>query len=214
MVRAITMLERMQWLKTMGVDLQYVLDIGSFHGQFGDMIHEIWPHAHVISIEANPQHQSINPQQITACLSDQDNKWVEFYTPQPGIIATGASYYLENTHYYQDHIATAVQTVTIDTFYQQHSWHADWQTHGMVKMDTQGSELDILRGAGKFFAEQQPRFLLLEVGHQSYNKGAPSASDVVAYLCQQGYKWIDIWDQFRGAHNTLLQSDLLFERQS
>jgi hypothetical protein len=147
-------------------------------------------------------------------LSDQDNKWVEFYTPQPGTIATGASYYLENTHYYQDPIATAVQTVTIDTLYQQHAWHADWQTHGMVKMDTQGSELDILRGAGKFFAEQQPRLLLLEVGHQSYNKGAPSASDVVAYLCQQGYKWIDIWDQFRGAHNTLLQSDLLFERQS
>lgn len=208
------MLERMQWLKTMGVNLEWVLDIGSYHGQFGDLIRLVWPHANVISIEANPLHAKINPQQITACLSNQDNQMVEFHTPLAGVVPTGASYYKENTSYYEQCVSTPTKTITLDTLYVQHNWQGAWNTHGLVKMDTQGSELDILQGATRFFTEQQPRLLLLEVSHQAYNQGAPSASDVISHVNQQGYKWIDIWDQFRGAHNTLLQSDLLFERQS
>lgn len=206
------MLHRMQWLSHWGVNLQMVLDIGSYHGQFGDMIHEVWPLAEIISIEANPDHVQINPQQITACLSDQDNKWVEYYTLPTGNIVTGASYYRENTAFYQNPIISPMKTVKLDTLYQQYGWLGNWADSGLVKMDTQGSELDILQGAQVFLTEQQPRLLLLEVSHQPYNLGAPTASHVVSYLYQTGYKWIDTWAQMRGAQDILLQSDLLFER--
>jgi FkbM family methyltransferase len=196
----------------MAVNLDIVLDIGSYHGQFGDMIHEVWPLAQVISIEANPDHKQINPQQITACLSDQDDLWVEYYTLPPGNIVTGASYYRENTHFYQNPIVTPVRTVKLDTLYQQLGWQGNWCGGGLIKIDTQGSELDILQGAQVFLTQQQPRLLLLEVSHQPYNLGAPTASHIVSYLYQTGYKWIDTWGQFRDRDHTLLQSDLLFER--
>ena len=196
-----------------GADLQVVLDIGSYHGQFGDMIHEVWSTATVISIEANPKHQSINPSQITALLSNQAGVWVEFFTPINNIPATGASYKKELTQYYQNCQTTPVQTTTLDLLYRQHKWPTTWSTAGLVKLDTQGSELEILQGSSQFLLEQQPRWILLEASHQPYNQDAPSATQVVCFLNQLGYKWIDVWGHLRLSNHALLQTDLLFERE-
>jgi len=208
------MINHMQSLQRTGIDLQCVLDIGSYHGQFGDMIHTVWPQSKVISIEANAEHQSINPLQITACLSMLPNQWVNYYHLPRGHINTGASYYRENTHWYNNPEITPLKTTTLDLLYAQYKWSYAWHAHGLVKLDTQGSELDILHGSQIFLREQQPRFILCEVSHQPYNLGAPHASQVVAWLFHQGYDWLDTWDEFRSPHNMLLQSDILFARRT
>lgn len=207
------MLERMQQLKNNSVDLKLILDIGSYHGQFGDMCKEIWPNATVISVEANPSHARINPKQITACLSHTDGLWVEFFTPPTGVVETGASYLRELTPYYTNATTTLMKTQTLDTLYTQNNWTGTWASDGLLKLDTQGSELHILQGADLFLLQEKPRFILLEASHLPYNADAPSASEVVAYLLSRNYKWIDIWNQTRTRTNHLLQTDLLFERR-
>ena len=200
-------------LQATDVHIKYVLDIGSYHGQFGDTVRAVWPEAQVISIEAEEQHRSINPSQITACLGKEDNQWVEFHTLPPGSITTGASYYKELTGFYQNSVTVPLRTMTLDSLYRANSWSADWANHGLVKLDTQGSELDILSGAQSFIKEQKPRFFLLEVSHQQYNLNAPLASQTVKYMNDMGYNWIDIWEITHDSRNMLLQSDLLFERK-
>lgn len=202
----------MQHLESQGVELQMVLDIGSFHGQFGDMINVVWPNAKVISIEANPQHKKINPRQITACLSNHTNM-VDFYIPNPDVIATGASYYKENTIYYTHATSIPMKTTTLDNLYQQYQWQGNWHQHGMIKLDTQGSELDILEGAAVFLQQHKPKFILLEVSHLNYNLGAPGASQVMCYLYQRGYHWKDTWHQLY-VQKSLVQSDILMVRAS
>ena len=209
------MLDRMQALAQQGVQIQLVLDVGSYHGQFGDMIHEVWPQAHVISLEADHTHAAINPGQITVCLGSQDNTWVEFHTLPGAGVKTGASYYKELTPYYQTSVSMPMQTVTLDTLCAQQAWHSElWSTQGMIKLDTQGSELDILRGAHKFLQSEQPRYILAEVSHKPYNLNAPRASEVIHWLHERGYQFVDVWGITYDTQNSLLQTDILFERQS
>lgn len=208
------MIDHMRVLAHQGVDLTLVLDIGSYHGQFGDMCALVWPHVNVISIEANPANKKINPRQITALLSNRHGEWLEFYTPRGQVVATGASYKLEQTSYYVDPIKTPMQSTTLDSLWHEHKWSGDWFNRGLIKLDTQGSELDILQGAENFLRAEKPRFILLEASHRPYNADAPSAGDAVAHLRSLGYQWIDIWHQLRLPSGMLLQTDLLFERQS
>jgi FkbM family methyltransferase len=196
-----------------GITVDAVMDIGSYHGQFGDMCKAVWPTTQVISIEANPEHKRINPTQITACLGQKDGEWVEFFTPAPNIPSTGASYLRELTPYYTQATSTPMQTQTLDSLWTQHQWRGTWHTSGLIKLDTQGSELMILAGAQRFLQTEKPRWILMEVSHQPYNQNAPTASEVVSSLLSWGYQWTDIWHQLRLNDAQLLQSDLLFERQ-
>lgn len=208
------MQHRMAALAQQGIHMELVLDVGSYHGQFGDMIHMIWPQAQVWSVEADPAHAKINPKQITACVSDQAGKWVEFHTLPDHAIKTGASYYKELTEHYASCVTHIMQTTTLDKLCAQHAWsHARWSTSGLVKLDTQGSELDILKGGVQFLTQQQPRYILAEVSHTPYNHDAPHASDVISWLNVHNYKFTDVWD-ITYRHTQLLQTDLLFERHT
>jgi FkbM family methyltransferase len=206
------MLHKMMQWQAAGMDLQIVLDIGSYHGQFGDMVNSVWPNCRICSIEANPQHESINPDQITVCLSDTPNRLVEFYSLRADQISTGASYYREQTHHYQNPVVEIMRTTTLDVLSTQIDLRGNWQHHGLIKMDTQGSELDILQGGINFIKQNQVRWLLIETSHQNYNLGAPTSSEVVSWLWNHGYAWRDLWDAVSDTSGLLLQTDLLFER--
>lgn len=205
----------MQALAQQGNQVALVLDVGSYHGQFGDMIREVWPQAHVISVEADVAHSKINPSQITACVSSKDNTWVEFHTLHEQAVKTGASYYKELTSYYDQDITIPMQTITLDTLCDNLGWQSHiWRVHGLLKLDTQGSELDILQGAQKFLQSQQPRWILVEVSHIPYNQHAPLASEIIHWLHAHTYAFVDVWGITYDAQNRLLQTDILFERHS
>ena len=55
-----------------------------------------------------------------------------------------------------------------------------------IKIDVQGSELDILKGGKNLVS--RARALLLEVATSDYNPGAPRKEEVVAYCLANGFK--------------------------
>ena len=84
----------------------------------------------------------------------------------------------------------------------------DW-SKGLVKLDTQGSELMILSGA-KELMKLKPAYVLLEVSIREYNVGAPKMIDVINYMAERGYAISDILDRTY-IEGRLFQANILFE---
>ena len=131
-------------------------------------------------------------------------KQVNFYTLPEDQCTTGSSVYRENTVYYQDPIVIKKWAYALDDL--------NLPRFDLIKLDVQGSELDILKGGKKYLAATQPTYLLLETSIQEYNQDAPLAGEVISYLNKNRYRLCDIFDVLYDKSNQLLQVDFLFER--
>jgi hypothetical protein len=76
-----------------------------------------------------------------------------------------------------------------------------------IKLDTQGSELDILKGASKVMGKTS--LIFTEMPIIEYNKGAPKFSDYMDFFKAHDYIPVDIFDMHR-AEETLMQVDIMF----
>jgi FkbM family methyltransferase len=185
-----------------------VLDVGAHKGMFTKAMMLMYPGSEIVSIEANPDNlaslQSINPQSYQALLSTHSGEKKTFYLPNPDCAhTTGASYYREVTPYYSEDLSISLPTISLDDFFTTHSIHPEFD---LVKIDTQGSELDILRGALTLKA----RHLLLELPILEYNQGAQKIEEILDYLHERNFRMIDIIEFHRVVEGFLLQIDGLF----
>ena len=80
----------------------------------------------------------------------------------------------------------------------------------MTKLDTQGSELDILRGASRCLAHA--RGIQIECAVQKYNEGAPLIADVILFAQTAGFRLYDMAQFHFGSDRRLMQADLIFVR--
>lgn len=74
----------------------------------------------------------------------------------------------------------------------------------LMKVDVQGSELEVLKGAEKTLADTE--VVILEVSTLPYNVGAPLFAEVVAFMKERGFV---VWDF--GLHNRRQTDDSLFQ---
>lgn len=206
--------DRFLTLKKNGSHIQYVLDIGAYHGDFTDTINSVWPSALVRQIEADDRQKNwLHHNSIIALLGNEE-KEVDFYTLSEEKITTGSSIFLELTPHYneKDRVLIKKNMTTLDKLDSIHNFYGNWEEYGLVKIDTQGSELLILSGASNFLETKKPKWILLECSIQEYNSGAPTFFTVVEFMHKLKYKVSDIFDQAYDGKNRLLQVDLLFER--
>lgn len=207
---------RFEVLKRNGIHIQYVLDIGAYRGDFTETILSVWPSAIVRQFEADERQKPwLQGNAIYALLGDS-KKVVDFYTLAGDKITTGSSIFLEDTPHYNSSTTVVLkkEMTTLDELHKLHNFYGRWNTHGLVKIDTQGSELLILDGAEDFMESARPRFVLLECSVQQYNIGAPKINTVVEYMDKLEYAMVDIFDLSYSGNGSLLQVDILFERKS
>jgi len=81
----------------------------------------------------------------------------------------------------------------------------------LLKIDVQGYELDVLRGAGLGLSCVDEIFV--EVSFVELYTGQALADDVIRYLAEHGFRLTDIHDVVRAADGMALQADMLFGRQ-
>jgi FkbM family methyltransferase len=206
---------RFNVLKATGNNIQYVLDIGAYRGDFTETIHSIWPSAIVKQIEAdNRQKHYLNDSAIIALLGNKDGHPVDFYTLDESKITTGSSIYKELTPHYTPSTTVVLKKnmTTLDTLMSTHNFFGNWKELGLIKIDTQGSELLILQGATDFLTSKQPKYILLECSVILYNEGAPNFTEVVEQMHKLKYVVKDIFDVSYNNQSQLMQTDVLFER--
>jgi FkbM family methyltransferase len=196
-------------LKEAGIDIKSILDIGAAHGHFSRFMKHYYPDASVTAIECNPEDKhfldSTNWNVIYTCLGDKKCTKT-FYTNPNEPVGGGSSFYLENTEYFNKPTETQMQIQTLDSL--------NLGGFDLIKIDTQGSEHDIIAGGTETI--QKTRFLLLELSFLEYNKGGALIDDVLAQTRSLGFRMLDTFGPEYGGHwwkGRKIQADVLLARE-
>lgn len=187
-----------------------VLDIGAHTGQFYKWAKSAWPYCNVFMIEANPLHENTllnltantKDEYMISALGDKERE-VTFYTRSDKPHTEGNSYYKEANYW---DIPQLVQEETV-TLKKLDDIFDEEKVFDLVKMDTQGSELDILKGGKKLITKATA--VILEVAYIEYNLGAPTSDEVIKHMNNIGFEEImSIGEHYEGEE--ISQKDLLF----
>lgn len=171
-------------LKRDGFYPRRILDIGANVGQFAMLCRLVWPEAHVTSIEAHegcrPALSMISDESHIAVLADAERD-VTFYVHDVPFPSAGNSYYPDElTDYFGAPLPTRRRATTLSTLL------AGKEPYELVKLDTQGSELDIIRGGRDIIRAAQ--YVLCEMQYPpACNQGAPDKADVEAEILSLGF---------------------------
>lgn len=179
------------YMKQCGHNPKVVYDLGACVMHWTTVAQKVWPDAEYFLCEAMPEVAPIYDENGVknyhlGVLSDVDGRELTFYqnTNHPG----GNSYYKENAEvnpvadeYFNEAHARTVYARSLDSIIEEY----DWPLPDLIKMDVQGAELDVLKGATKALAHCKN--LILELQKVEYNKGAPLKNDVIEYLNSIGF---------------------------
>jgi FkbM family methyltransferase len=193
--------KRIAYYNKVNINFKKVLDIGAYEGNWTKSFKEFYPNADVLMIEANTEKEEILKEvgnYKIAVLGKIDDEEVDYYKCLDGT-PTGNGIYPENTEY--KFIPEKRKAITLSTLLNSEDGF------DLIKMDVQGAERDIIQGSLPIMAKT--KFLLLELQTVQYTKGTPRFSEMVAYLHDLGFEFIDIFD-LKYDRDCLIEMDGLF----
>lgn len=175
-----------EYLKTMNINPKVVYDIGACVLHWTRKAKEVWPAAQYFLFDANEQVEPImkasgDPYWIDL-LTDVDGKELTFYKKTDNL--GGNSYYKENTGHYSESDGVPTVGWTLDSIASRNQWPLP----DLIKIDVQGAEMDILKGATKCLTHCTD--IILEAQHVDYNAGAPKDVDVFKFMESIGYELV------------------------
>ena len=201
---------RLEEVRDLGIEPKAILDIGAHSGQFHSWSKRVWPDVGVFMIEANPLHKDTLNRLATqngdsfliSALGDEVRE-VTFYTRSDKPHTEGNSYYKENNFW---DIPQLVQESKV-TLKKLDDIFEDGAVFDLIKVDTQGSELDILKGGKNLVSKASA--IILEVSYIEYNEGAPNQQETLNYMKKIGFEEkMSIGEHYNGEQ--IVQKDLLF----
>jgi len=190
-----------------------ILDIGGHTGEFYGLAKSTFPDSYIFIIEGNkdcePYLKKLGTQYLIRLLGKENTKTI-FYKTKTDPISTGNSIYKEITPHFKGEqvIEEEVELRTIDSTFKEETYF------DLIKIDTQGAELDILRGGSKI--AKKAKGILLEVSYAKYNEGAPLYNEVVKFMDEYGFVEKEILSEIYWSNDgygemmTCSQKDILF----
>ena len=152
---------------------------------------KVWPNAEFICFEAMHQVEPLYRERgvkliYGSVLGDVDGKQVEFY--ENPIHPGGNSIYRESRtlspraeELFPESCKVMRTMRTLDSLVSEYNLPRP----SLIKMDVQGSELNVLKGATETL--KWTRELILELQHKNYNEGAPLCQEVIDWLAERGF---------------------------
>jgi FkbM family methyltransferase len=184
-----------------GVDLNVIYDIGAHKGRWTKWHQKILKNKKFVLFEANEIHRK-KLEKICCDFFIQvlasENKQLKFYRKG----GTGDSIYLENTDHYSG-AYDVVMAKTVDTLVSEKGLSPP----NFIKLDVQGAELDILRGAKN--ALNSCNVILMECPVVQYNIGAPKLETYLNFMKEIDFLPLKIFEQHIDS-GLLIQIDILF----
>lgn len=194
-------------LQSLGLKIQTVYDVGACKGAWSLLINrEALPESSFYLFEANPAY--ISDLQMTGfpylqtVLSNPGREFVDFYNG----CNTGDSYYKELSKHYENQGSIRLPCTTLDAIVNQFNLPIP----NLLKIDTQGSELDILEGSKTFLKNVD--LIFTECPIVPYNKDAPNIHQYIEYIRDNDFIPVNLLE-CHVFENTLLQIDIMFMRR-
>ena len=206
--RCVSMKWSIENLKRLGFDANYILDIGAYVGSWTEMIKEIYPQAEILMIEPQLNKEETlvrvakkyngSVKYSMSFLGSQSGKDVAFFEME-----FGSSAFQERSTFPRK----KVQKNTIRLCELLHNFN--WGKVDFIKIDAQGYELEILKGATDILRSVE--CILMEVSLIDINEGAPIFAEVILFMNDKGFVPYDICTLFRRPlDQALWQVDMIF----
>ena len=195
-------------LKARGFDFRTVIDVGVAFGSLG--LYEDMPGAKFYLVEPVPACQPIlealgrrlNAETFNVAAGAADGSMAFFVHPD----VSGSSAYPQWEGSFFDGEPCTVPVRRLDGLIR-----ATLERPALLKIDTQGSELEVLAGAAGLL--DQIDMVIVEASLHPFRKGAPEFHDIVLRMTQLGFVVYEaIAGHYRPIDNALAQIDLVFIR--
>ena len=203
-------------LRSRGFQPARAVDVGACVGRWTYLFAGVFPAARILMVEPQARHipalaevaanLAPNVGYAQALLGAAAAAGVPFVVLDDGLGGTGSSVFPENSNVPRHTLEMPMQTLASLVA------ATGFGQPDFLKLDVQGYELEVLKGAGDLLRGVQ--FILLEVSTWPYNLGAPLLHDVTAWLSGAGFVAYDLCGVSRRSDATLLQLDLLFVNRS
>jgi len=177
-----------------GFEPKVIWDIGACVLHWTTIAKEVWPNSEYFLFDAMEESEDLFEETChnyhIGVLSDEDNKPVTFF--KNATFPGGNSYYMENPKH--SSMAQALfanpsnqfsrMAMTLNTVQK----IKGFKMPDLLKLDVQGCELDILKGASEIIAHT--KHLIVELQHVEYNIGAKLTEESIPIIESMGFKLV------------------------
>jgi len=193
-------------MRALGFDPRFAIDIGAYDGQWTLHFRREFPSCRVLMIEGM-ESKAVRLRQV----SEQSGGAIDFRIAILGAVPgqtvrwiemdSGSSVLEEHSAYPRDETTRTLSTLD-------QILGSDMPPVDFMKLDVQGYELEVLRGATRVMEHAQAIFL--EVSLLPINDGCPLIHEVMEFMAARGFRLLDFCSQNRRKDGILWQTDLMF----
>jgi FkbM family methyltransferase len=182
------MFDKLELLKRMGYVPDTILDIGAYHGHWTSRVKQIFEKScyHLFEgIDYAELKQLSNVSLYNVILNDkvEEINWYQMKN-------TGDSMFREKTSHFINCQPIRRETIDLNTLMQ---GKLDEATNILIKIDCQGAEIPILKGATSIYSKTD--FIVLEIPFfGQYNEGVPTFLEHIRFMDEIGFVPYDIYD--------------------
>jgi FkbM family methyltransferase len=186
-----------------------IVDVGAFQGDWSKLVRQIWPASRLFMIEPNLANhaqlvavaKNLDASLFCDLLGAENDRPVQF-----NVMGSGSSIMSERSL-----VGRTIETRRLRTLDSLLSG-IELEPPGLLKIDAQGYELQILKGASQVLSAFDA--VLLEIATIEINEGAPLLHEAVVFMKMLGFVAYEILEiHRRPLDQALNQVDIVFVRE-
>lgn len=201
----------LQQARQNGLQPKTIIDVGAASGT--PALYEVFPESKHILIE--PLEEYIPHLNTVVGKLEQAEYIIAAATAAPGNVIinvhpdlVGSSLYKEEEDSDVNGVERMIPGMTLDNICSEHRTQGPY----LIKIDTQGSEIEVLKGAPTVLKETE--LVIVEVSFFEFFKGGPQIYDCMTFMKERGFVAYDIFDlQYRLLDRAMSQVDIAFVRE-
>ncbi len=201
-------------VKKRGLQCNYILDVGAYRGKFAGMAIAIYPEAAIYLVEPLKEMKQMLEE---FCRRNARCKFFDFSVgPNLGMQPLRVFKDLAWSGFMEEDIPQKdkrtprmVEMWTIDELIKT----GQMEIPELVKLDVQGYELEVLKGAESVFGKTE--LFIIEAALHNKHKSYPLIADVVTFMNERDYVIYDFAGFLRQHHDgSLIECDLCFVKRN
>jgi FkbM family methyltransferase len=190
-----------------------IFDVGANVGTTIKKLVEVRPNSVIHSFEPNTEIFS----QLSLVAADFKNVFT--YNTALGEATGEAPFHIHKAHMsssFLSHRAQIPETTKIVSISTVDSFCSAQKISrlNLLKSDTQGFELHVLKGASTMLGNQSIDLIMLELMFEPIYANYDRADEIIRYLSERCYRLVGIYNTFYGKKNHAVWCDALFVRES
>ena len=194
-----------------GFNPAFVVDAGAHKGDFAALAHRVWPGARIAMVEPRATPES-GPAEVLKRLGNGSSLHPVLLGAEPAeavqFVEMGSGSSVLNEMSGEDRRVTTRPLTTLNALAKEHGWPAV----DLLKIDVQGYELAVLKGATDLLPSVG--VIVAECSVVVMNEGAPHVSEVIAFLDGRGFDFVDVMGLIRRpGDRATIQIDAVFVRR-